>query len=168
MRRIIIQMILNLNNNIVNIESDKDETLLSVLRNENITSVKCGCTKGMCGSCTVLINNKPVPSCLVPIGSLTNQNIVTLEHFSLTEEFDDIIQGLDKANVKLCGFCNAGKIFAIHDIINQNENPNRSDIIRRMRTFSCLCVSIESLIEAIFKAFDIRLEREGHLEYGRK
>ncbi len=159
---------LSINHNTIITEADKNETLLSVLRSQQITSAKCGCTKGLCGACTVLINNKPTPSCLVPIGSLTNQAVITLEEFSLTEAYDDIIQGLELANVKLCGFCNTGKIFAIHDIIDTKENPNRNSILRRMRTFTCQCTSVESLIDAIFKSFDIRLEREGQAEYGRK
>ncbi len=157
-----------INNSMLTANTDNDATLLSFLRSEHITSVKCGCSKGMCGACTVLIDNKPIPSCLVPMGSLRRQNVITLEHFALTEDYEDIIAGLEKANVKLCSFCKTGKIFAIHEIINSQENPNRADILRRMRTFNCLCTSVETLIDAIFKAFDIRLERKGLQEYGRK
>ncbi len=159
---------IRINHRTITSDSNKNETLLSVLRSQSIISPKCGCSKGVCGACTVLIDNKPVPACLIPIGSLTTQEVITLEEFALTEEFEDILKGLDLANIKLCGFCNAGKIFAIHDIINTHENPNRIEIIRRMRTYTCQCVSIESLVDAIFKAFDIRLERKGHQEYGRK
>ncbi len=163
-----MQISLTINNTVTTTEADKDETLLNVLRKNNIISAKCGCTKGVCGSCTVLINDKPVPACLVPIGSITSQSIITLEQFSLTNEYEDIMQGLSQANVSLCGFCDAGKIFAIHEIINENETPTRNAILRRLRTFTCFCTNIELLIDAIFKAYDIRLERKGKVEYGRK
>ncbi len=163
-----MQTSLSINNTVILTDAEKDETLLSLLRNENIISAKCGCTKGICGSCTILMDDKPVPSCLIPIGLITTQRIITLEHFALTDEYEDIIQGLQKANVTLCGFCTAGKIFAIHEIINSEETPTRGDILRRMRTFTCLCTNTELLIDAVLKAYDIRLERKGKLEYGRK
>ncbi len=163
-----MQMNLLLNNNTIRFEGENGETLLSALRRQHITSVKCGCSKGMCGSCTVLIDNKAVPSCLVPIESLTNRKILTLEIFALTNEYDDIMQGLKRANVKLCGFCDTGKIFAIHEILIFDENPNRNDVLRRMRTFSCTCTSVEAMTDAVFKAFDIYTERTGKSEYGRK
>ncbi len=159
---------LRINNSTVSIEAKKDETLLTVLRRENITSVKCGCTKGMCGACTVLLDNKPIPSCLVPMGFLSTQHIISLEHFALTNDYEDIIQGLESAEVSLCGFCNTGKIFAIHELINNTETPNRTDIERRMRTYTCPCTNTASLISAIYNAYDIRLERHGREEYGRK
>ncbi len=159
---------LQINNGIIATEANKDETLLSVLRSLHIISAKCGCLKGVCGSCTVLINEKPVPSCLIPIGSLTTQSIITLEHFSLTDDYEDIIQGLETANVSLCSFCNSGKIFAIHEILNSSTTPNVAEIARRMRTFTCPCTNTELLIDAVFKSYDIRLERKGILEYGRK
>ncbi len=163
-----MQTNLQINNGIITTEASKDETLLSVLRSLHVISAKCGCLKGVCGSCTVLINDKPVPSCLIPIGALTSQSIITLEHFSLTDDYEDIIQGLEKANVALCNFCNSGKIFAIHEIINAPNTPNKAEITRRMRTFTCPCTNMELLIDAVFKAYDIRLERKGILEYGRK
>lgn len=161
-------MNLLLNNKIIPIECNEKETLFSVLRQQEIKSIKCGCKKGLCGACSVLLNNKHIPSCIVPVAAIQNQNIETLESFSETKEYSDIIKGLEIAQVTLCGFCNPGKIFTIHEIISSDEYPNRNDIIRKMKTFTCACTTIESLLDAIYKAYDVRYERIGKVNYGRK
>lgn len=159
---------LSLNKKKLTIECDEREILFSVLRQHDIKSIKCGCKKGLCGSCSVLIDNKHVPSCIVPIASVQNKEVITIESFSLTKEYADIMTGLERANVTLCGFCNTGKIFAIHEIISTDEYPNRNDIQKKLKTFTCACSTNENLIDAIYKAYDVRYERIGKEKYGRK
>ena len=64
------------------IQASPSDSLMLVLRRYNLLSVKLGCGKGSCGSCTVLFNGKPVPSCKIPVALAMNQEIETLEHFS--------------------------------------------------------------------------------------
>ncbi len=159
---------LNLNTKDINIDCDGDETLLIVLRKFNMVSVKNGRSDGLCGCSTVLLNDKAVPSSLIPIGSLHNQAVITLEHFSTTKEYDDIAQALQSANISLCGFCNAGKIFAIDKMISGDVTPTRSDIFRQMSSFTCTCTNIEKLFNVVLKAFDIRYERLWKDTYAKK
>ncbi len=159
---------LTLNNKAIDIECSEEETLFSVLRNQNIKSIKYGDKKGLCEACSVLLNNKQVPASIVPIASVQNQTIITLEGFALSEEYEDIVQGLQRAQISLCGYCNTGKIFAIHDLISSENYPNRNDIITKMKNFTCACTTIETIIDAIYKAYDVRYERIGKNKYGRK
>ena len=157
-----------LNNKAVQVECDAQDTLFSLLRKLHIKSTKYGCKNGVCDSCYVLLNKKQVPSCQIPVASVQNQTIETLEHFSLSNEYADIIHGLEKANATLCGYCDSGKIFTIHTIIDSENYPNRNEIITKMKNFTCQCTTIETIIDAIYKAYDIRYERIGKDIYGRK
>ena len=163
-----MKMNLLLNNKKIEIDCNEQETLFNVLRRQNIKSIKYGCKSGVCNSCYVLLNNKQVPSCMVPVASIQNQSIETLEYFSHSKEYNDIITSFEKAQISLCGHCNTGRIFAIHNIISSSVYPNRNDIINKMKNFTCGCTTIEILMGAIYKAYDIRYERIGKEKYGRK
>lgn len=155
-----------INNESLNTECESDEILLSILRNLNLSSVKCGCTKGFCGACTVLLEGKPVPSCLIPAAVARGHSIITLEHFSTTEEYNDIIKGFARVGLTLCGFCNAGKIFAANEIIEIGQRPDRNTILQRIKTFNCMCTHEELLVNGIIIASDIRQDRLWSLKYG--
>ena len=86
-----IPFILN-NENIV-VDTNPDTVLSKVLRENSIFSAKNGCDKGFCGACTVLLNNKPVPSCIVPMAIVKDSSIITLEYFCNTEDYNDIKEG---------------------------------------------------------------------------
>ena len=67
------------------IQASPEEKLIDVLRSLKLFSAKLGCDQGVCGSCTVLLNGKPIPACRIPVALSMNQEITTLEHFSKTE-----------------------------------------------------------------------------------
>lgn len=141
-------------------EADPSEMLVSVLRREKILSVKLGCKTTTCGSCYVLLDKKVVPSCHVPVGLVKDCNLITLEHFSKSEFYSDIIKGFEKAGIKLCGYCNTGKIFSTYEIIQTISQPTReriSDIIGRLN--DC-CVEKDKLINGILYAYTIHTEKE--------
>ncbi|MGI5173986.1 2Fe-2S iron-sulfur cluster binding domain-containing protein [Treponema sp. OMZ 840] len=157
---------LKINHNSVTVNCEPDQPLAFVLRNLNLFSVKCGCGKGLCGVCTVLIDEKSVPSCLIPVSAVKDQNIITLEHFMKTDAYSDISQAFEKNDVKLCGFCNAGRIFAIHEILEQSQRPEKQLIGEFLRTFSCPCTEDDLLVKTALTAADIRRKRLGSIKYG--
>ncbi len=150
-----------LNGDRIMIQASADEKLLNVLRQQKCLSVKEGCTKGTCGSCTVLLNKKPVPACKIPIALVINKEIETLEYFYKSETYSDIIKGFSKAGIKLCGFCNAGKIFATAYIIGLNEKPTRDSIRENIKHLSPCCTDIDTLINGIIYSFDFYSRRTG-------
>ena len=92
----------NLNKTAVQIDAPANERLLSVLRREfNLLSLKSSCLSGQCGSCTVLMNDKPVPACFIPVFNVEGKNIITLEYFKTTEEYKIIAAGFDQAGVEM-------------------------------------------------------------------
>ena len=134
-------------------EANADDSLMKVLHKNSCPSVKEGCGSGFCGSCTVLLDDKPVASCKIPAGIVKGNEIVTLEAFSKTEDYDVIIQGFNKAGIKLCGYCNAGKIFTAYHILKQSKIPAREEVFANVRHLSPCCTDLETLVNGIFYAY---------------
>lgn len=146
----------NLNGTNVQIDTSANERLLHVLRREfGLKSLKASCLNGQCGSCTVLINGKPVPSCIVPIFKVERAEIITLEYFKTMEEYKIISNSFEQAGVNMCGFCDAGKIFFAYSILNSgiefSEKETEEKIRRIYSSSMCRCTSFEDLLSAIIK-----------------
>ena len=162
---------INLNGEQTLLNSHPSESLMSVLRSMNdnkLFSVKCGCEKGFCGNCMILLNDKPVPSCIIPVGMVNNCTIVTLEYFktySPTKEemlmdkvpnyslyYEQIISGFEEAGVQLCGYCNAGKIFTAYSLLRMSPKPDIFQIHEAIKSLDCCCTDRETLTEGIICA----------------
>ena len=140
----------HLNNEVVEIEADADERLSDVLRrNFGLLSVRKSCIQETYGSCTVLLNNHPVPSCMLPIFAAAGQNIITLESFSATQEYKDITAAFEKEGITLCGFCSAGTILTAHSIVQKHWNPTDEQIRDAYIGTVCRCTDIVSIIAAL-------------------
>lgn len=145
-----ISVLLNGENTII--DAPADERLFTVLRNRGLTSVKCACNHGVCGTCAVLVNNKPVPSCSLPAAAVQGKQVTTLEYFMDSEDFADIKTGFEQAKVHLCGFCNASKYFATWDIISETARPQKEDILKYIGTLGCHCTETNTLVNGILYA----------------
>lgn len=139
-----------LNNQAVEIEADADERLSDVLRREfGLLSMRKSRIQETYGSCTVLLNDHPVPSCILPIFAVAGQNIITLEAFSATQEYKDIIAAFEKEGITLCGFCSAGTILTAHSIVQKHWNPTDEQIRDAYIGTVCRCTDIVSIIAAL-------------------
>lgn len=141
------------------LEANADESLMKVLHKNDCTSVKSGCTEGFCGACTVLLGDKPVASCKIPVGIVKNNDIVTLDYFTKTEEYSIIINGFSKAGIKLCGYCNAGKIFAAYQILKLSKMPTRKEISDYVKDLSPCCTDLETLVNGIIYSIQLSNKR---------
>ena len=149
-----------LNNNPCLIDSDPSEKLIDVLRRENLSSVKQGCMSTSCGSCYVLLDNKAVASCHIPVGITIGSEIITLEYFSKTDFYSDIMKGFEKAGVSMCGYCNAGKIFLAYEILNILNEPSRDTIKLIAARINDCCVEQNTFINGILYAYSIHFDKE--------
>lgn len=155
-----MEITMTLNGHSINIDTDTSTSLLQMLRKENLMSVKCGCEKGICGACTVLLDGKAVPSCLVPSPVANNTSVETLEGFIESDDYKDIISGFEQAGIKLCGFCNAGKIFAAYELLNKKNKPEKEEIIQMTKSFPCSCTEPSQLANGILFALANRHRRK--------
>lgn len=147
---------LKLNGTAVQFDADAGTRLLEVLRKKfSISSAKCSCLQGFCGACTVLIDDEPTVSCMVPICNVDGHEVVTLEYFMRANdsEYKKIISAFKKANVKMCGYCNAGKIFTAYKILKMKETPDKNKVREMLEGQLCRCSVSDSLLEAIENLF---------------
>lgn len=141
-----------LNDEKIVIESNPDTPLMEILREMNCLSVKLGCSKGFCGSCTVLLDGKPVASCKIPVAIIRNCSITTLEYFSKSDVYKLIMGAFKKAGINLCGYCNAGKIFSTYQIINQHRKLTRQEISDMVNQLSPCCTDTDTLVNGVIYA----------------
>lgn len=140
---------LTLNSEKITLDYSPDKNLMTILRDQGCLSIKSGCAKGFCGSCTVLMDGNPVPSCKVPLGLARDSEIITLEYFSKTAEYKSIMSGFKKAGISLCGYCNAGKIFGTYRILCMEKKMEREDIAQELKCLSPCCVDMDTLINGV-------------------
>ena len=135
-----------------NMNATPDKSMRHILRELGYLSVKSGCEEGICGSCTILLDGAPVPSCCLPVAMAQNCEIITLEYFSKTSEYRPIMTGFRKAGISLCGYCNAAKIFAAFQIICMKKNLTRQDISKMLQGIAPCCTDQDTLINGIIYA----------------
>ena len=159
---------LYLNNKKIVLSAEPTESLLSVLRKEKLYSVKCGCQKGMCGNCMILLNDKSAASCLIPVGITRDCHIITLEYFQSNPCYQDIIAGFSKAGINLCGYCNAGKIFTAYTILKNYYRPTLDQIYSAIKNLDSCCTDFSTLKNGILYAVAEKHAREGKSSNAKK
>ncbi len=143
------------------IEGFSYENLQKVLKKNGCKTVKLGCSNGFCGNCMILLNDKPVPSCMLSIGMIQkNDDVVTLSYFQKNfPEAKDINKGFEKAGISLCGYCDAGKIFTAYDLIKKSR-PSKEKIFAAIGSLNPCCTDIDTLCKGILFAYDFKLARK--------
>ncbi len=142
-----ITFTLNSDMRILDVESS--ETLLDVLRNKlGVKSPKCGCDRGDCGTCTVLLNSESVRSCLIFAIEVDGQEIITLE--GLTKDGITPLQQafLDHSSFQ-CGFCAPGMILTATELLNNHPHPTKDEVKEAIAGNLCRCTGYEPILNAI-------------------
>lgn len=150
-----------LNGEKIILDADPEEKLEETLRRQKLFSIKEGCQKGCCGSCAVLLDGKTVPSCLVPVGTIKNCEIETLEFFIKTKDGQDIQKGFSQAGITLCGYCNAARYFTAYNVINLPYRPTSEEIEEIASTIECDCTDTKKFINGMLYAMANKHSREG-------
>jgi carbon-monoxide dehydrogenase small subunit len=149
-----------LNGKKVMTQANKNLRLVDLLRfNFRLLDTKLACSMGICGACTVVFNGKVTRACLIPAFRVHESEILTIEGFSETENFKDILKGFEKTGLENCGYCNAGKILIAEDILTKNKQPDRKQILSGFSNIRCRCTESEALISAVLAAADLRQRR---------
>lgn len=142
-----------LNKNKVSLEVVATVRLLDVLRNHfGFFGSKEGCGEGECGACAVLLNNKLVNSCLVPVGTVHNQSIMTIEGLSETPQGKKLAEVYGKEGAVQCGFCTPGMMMASHALLCENPHPSDLEIRIGLSGNLCRCTGYNMIIKAVQRA----------------
>jgi carbon-monoxide dehydrogenase small subunit len=128
-------------------------TLLEVLREKlDVTSPKEDCKKGECGACTLLMNGKPVLSCLVLISQADGAEIVTSEGFMRDGMPDHVQKAFIENGAVQCGHCIPGFIVSTEALLSQNPSPSVEEIKTALAGNLCRCTGYASIIRAVQQA----------------
>jgi len=131
------------------IDVDPDTPMLWVLRDSlNMVGTKYGCGIGECGACTVHLNGNAIRSCALPVSSVGNGEITTIE--GLSEKGDHPVQEAWKEHdVPQCGYCQAGQIMNAASFLAKNSNPSDTDIEKATRGNICRCGTYNRIKAAV-------------------
>jgi aerobic-type carbon monoxide dehydrogenase small subunit (CoxS/CutS family) len=134
----------------VRVKADADRTLLWVLRTDlNLTGTKYGCGISQCGSCTVLVDQKAVRSCTVPLRAVAGKNVVTIEGLEQDGKLHPVQEAFMQHDALQCGFCTPGMILNAVALLHANSSPTRGQIIQGMEQNLCRCGAHAHIIDAI-------------------
>jgi isoquinoline 1-oxidoreductase alpha subunit len=144
---------LNINGQIHHLDVPDDMPLLWVLRDVLLmTGTKFGCGIAQCGACTVHVAGEPTRSCLLPVGSIGNQPITTIEGVGATPNGQKVQQAWLAKEVVQCGYCQSGQIMAATALLNQTPKPTDADIDAAMSGNICRCGTYVRIRDAIHTA----------------
>ena len=129
---------------------DGDRALLWVLRNElGLTGTKYGCGEGICGACTVLIDDEAVRSCHISIRGIRGKQMVTIEGLANGGELHPVQKAFMEHDALQCGYCTPGMILQATAFLRQNPEPSVMDIMYAMEDNLCRCGAHNRIVQAI-------------------
>ncbi len=141
---------LSVNGELHEIGVKPNDTLLEVLREQlGLIGTKEGCGVGECGACTVLLEGKPVLSCILLAMDAAGSNITTIEGISAGEELAPLQKSFIQYGAVQCGFCTPGMILAAKELLDSVENPNMDQIKDALSGNLCRCTGYTKIIEAV-------------------
>ncbi|TCW84339.1 isoquinoline 1-oxidoreductase [Burkholderia sp. SRS-46] len=141
-----------INGETARIRSEPDTPLLWVIRCERkLTGTKFGCGVGICGACTVLLNDQPVPACQIPVGTLDGAHVTTIEGLDSVEAraLKDAWLACD---VVQCGYCQSAQLVVAAALLSRCPHPDDRQIDDAMKDIACRCGTFPRLRKAIHLA----------------
>lgn len=125
-------------------------TLVDMLREElKLTGTKKGCGLGECGACTVLLDGKPVSSCIVLAIEADNREIVTIEGLETEKGLHPLQKAFVEKGAIQCGFCSPGMILSAKALLDKDPNPDEHDIRKAISGNLCRCTGYQKIVEAV-------------------
>jgi len=144
------EITLTVNGEKYTLEVPANRTLLQLLKGDlHHTSIKEGCGIGECGVCTVILDGKPVNSCLVLAVEVDGSEIVTAEGESSGDSLSDLQQAFIDFGAIQCGFCTPGMLMSARALLQRNPTPTRDEIIEALAGNLCRCTGYEPIINAV-------------------
>jgi aerobic-type carbon monoxide dehydrogenase small subunit (CoxS/CutS family) len=135
------------------IDADPDTPLLYALRNDlGLNGAKFGCGLGQCGACTVLLEDKPAFSCLLPIAALADRKVRTIEGLGTQEKPGALPAAFEAEQAAQCGYCIAGMIMRAQALLERNNRPTEAELRAHMAPNLCRCGTHMRILRAVRRA----------------
>ena len=144
---------LTVNGETINAEIDCRLTLAELLREQlDLTGTKVGCNRGECGSCTVLLDGRPVYSCSLLAVEASGCEVETIEVFLKEEELHPLQKTFVDHDALQCGYCTPGMIMSAKALLDLNSSPTEDDVRKAIDGNLCRCGAYLNIIEATIEA----------------
>ncbi|MGD9080163.1 MAG: (2Fe-2S)-binding protein [Desulfobacterales bacterium] len=144
---------LSINNETRELAVEPNTTLAEVIRDQvGLTGTKVACGTGECGTCTVLINGRPILSCLTLAVDCQKQDILTIEGLSEGEALTTVQQAFQDCGAIQCGFCTPGMVLSTTALLEANPHPSTSEIQKALEGHLCRCTGYNKILEAVQQA----------------
>jgi nicotinate dehydrogenase subunit A len=136
---------------------DAECPLLYVLRdNLALNNPRFGCGLGQCGACTVLVNNVPTRSCMLPVSRATGKNVVTLEGLGTPEHPHPIQTAFIAEQAAQCGYCMNGWVLSAKALLDKHPHPTEDQMKTAFEGLVCRCGSHVAVLNAVRRAADMK------------
>ena len=134
--------------------------LIDILRGHfGLFGAKSGCLTGQCGACSIIFNGHVSLACLIPAFKIRGSEVITIEGFSQTDEYEEIMSGFKQAHLGNCGYCESGKVLCAEALLERVPNPTKEEIVLGFAGVKCRCTNMEKLVEAVNLIASIRQKR---------
>lgn len=131
-------------------DAPPDTPLLHVLREQlGLTGCKIGCGEGACGTCTVLVDERPVRACVTPLADALGRRVLTVEGLAAGDRLHPLQQAFLDAQAFQCGYCTPGMLMAALGLLRQEANPSEEAIVGAMQGNICRCGVYARIVDAI-------------------
>jgi nicotinate dehydrogenase subunit A len=135
------------------IAADAETPLLYVLRNDaGCKGVRYGCGLGQCGTCTVIIDGKPVQSCDVPVSAVAGKSITTIEGIGTVDHPHPLQRAFVEEQAAQCGYCATGIIMSAKALLDVNQSPSDDELKQALSKNLCRCGTHQRIMRAIKRA----------------
>jgi carbon-monoxide dehydrogenase small subunit len=137
------------------LQVNSHQTLLELLRDDlKLKGAVEGCSVGVCGSCTVLLDGKPVSSCLTLASNIEDKHVLTIEGLSQNRDLDPVQQAFLKHQAFQCGFCTTGMIMAVKGLLNAHPHPSEEQARDYLSGNLCRCGTYKEVLAAVKELAD--------------
>jgi len=135
------------------VDADPDTPLLYVLRDElGLHGAKFGCGLGQCGACTVLVDDRPAFSCLLPIAALAGRKVRTIESLGTPDRPGALAAAFEAEQAAQCGYCIAGMIMRAQALLERNNRPTEAELRASLAPNLCRCGTHMRILRAVRRA----------------
>ncbi len=135
------------------VEVEANKTLLNLIREDlNLTGTKEGCGAGECGSCTIIIDNKAINSCMMLAVEADGKEILTVEGLAKNGVLDELQQAFINNAALQCGYCTPGMLMSAKALLMRNPNPTEAEIKEAISGNLCRCTGYKAIVDAVKEA----------------
>lgn len=135
------------------VSTDPQRSLLDVLREDlHLTGTKYGCGEGRCGACTVLMDGKPIRSCVTPVSLAGGRSITTIEGLAQGDTLHPVQEAFLEEGAIQCGYCTSGMILSAAALLRDKANPTDEEIVAAMNGNICRCNGYVKIKNAVRRA----------------